>query len=67
MLDSNTMENCHQINDMYKACTKKETPSMICEAATRYFIQCSSSDKWEMNNPVSAELRETTVYGDTHT
>lgn len=47
MLNSNNMRDCQQIRDMYLQCTSSESVdrSVICDAASRYFVKCSMSDK----------------------
>ena len=49
MLSSNNMNDCYQVRDLYSTCDQARangsSPSMICEAAIKYFVSCSMSEK----------------------
>eukprot|EP00978_Attheya_sp_CCMP212_P008634 scaffold20289_cov59-Attheya_sp.AAC.2 len=48
MLSNNRMSDCHQVRDMYQDCTMAESSSknsaVICDAARRYYLNCSRHD-----------------------
>mmetsp|Transcript_19705 Transcript_19705/g.29012 ORF Transcript_19705/g.29012 Transcript_19705/m.29012 type:complete len:80 (+) Transcript_19705:196-435(+) len=47
MLSSNNMRDCVQVRDMYVQCIRSDglKRSMICDAASRYFMNCANSNK----------------------